>query len=260
MANPISGIDEAGDAVRGAIRAYHGSPYDFDKFSARRIGTGEGAQAFGHGMYFAGNEGTAKYYRDLLGSHDPIIDQKIAELNDLHGQGFDPKIRDAMENLRYEIMDLRDAARQRPGRMYEVEIGHPQHSLLELDGPMGTETASRLTPPMRASLERGLQERLNMGQLKRHAGNILAMQADPSLAPGGVLYEGLAADYGPVSASRKLLDAGIPGIRYLDQGSRSAGQGTRNYVMFPGTEDAIRILRKYGLMAPIAAGAMQEER
>jgi hypothetical protein len=30
--------------------------------------------------------------------------------------------------------------------------------------------------------------------------------------------------------------------------------------MFPGTEDSIRILRKYGLMAPIAAGAMQEER
>jgi hypothetical protein len=25
--------------------------------------------------------------------------------------------------------------------------------------------------------------------------------------------------------------------------------------MFPGTEDSIRILRKYGMMAPIAAGA-----
>jgi hypothetical protein len=29
--------------------------------------------------------------------------------------------------------------------------------------------------------------------------------------------------------------------------------------MFPGTEDSIRILRKYGLLAPMAAGAMQEQ-
>jgi hypothetical protein len=81
------------------------------------------------------------------------------------------------------------------------------------------------------------------------------MQDDPSRAPGVVLYQGLAADYAPSSASRKLLDAGIPGLRYLDANSRHWGQGTRNYVMFPGTEDSIRILRKYGIMAPIAAGA-----
>jgi hypothetical protein len=55
------------------------------------------------------------------------------------------------------------------------------------------------------------------------------------------------------------LDAGIPGIRYLDQGSRSAGEGTRNYVMFPGTEDHIRILRQYGLLAPMALPALQED-
>jgi hypothetical protein len=29
-----------------------------------------------------------------------------------------------------------------------------------------------------------------------------------------------------------LRELGIPGIRYLDQGSRSAGKGSRNYVMF----------------------------
>jgi len=32
-------------------------------------------------------------------------------------------------------------------------------------------------------------------------------------------------------------------------------QGSNNIVAFPGTEDQIRILRKYGLMAPVAAGA-----
>ncbi len=45
------------------IKAYHGSPHDFDKFSTENIGTGEGAQAYGHGLYFAEREGTAEAYK-----------------------------------------------------------------------------------------------------------------------------------------------------------------------------------------------------
>ena len=142
-----------------------------------------------------------------------------------------------------------------------MEVGHPEEALLDWDGPMGADVASRLTPAMQASLERGLRERLDAGTLQwpylqeGNADNILAMQDDPSRAPGDVLYEGLAADYSPAGASRKLLSAGIPGLKYLDANPRHWGQGTRNYVMFPGTEDSIRILRKYGLLAPMAAGA-----
>ena len=45
------------------IRAYHGSPHDFGEFSTSQIGTGEGAQAYGHGLYFASSEDVAKGYR-----------------------------------------------------------------------------------------------------------------------------------------------------------------------------------------------------
>jgi hypothetical protein len=39
------------------------------------------------------------------------------------------------------------------------------------------------------------------------------------------------------------MEQGIPGIQYLDQGSRFAGDGTRNFVMF---DDApIEIVRRY---------------
>ncbi|MGL4556087.1 MAG: hypothetical protein ACRCV5_01190, partial [Afipia sp.] len=48
------------------IRAFHGSPHDFDRFDVSKIGTGEGAQAYGHGLYFAESEGVAKSYRDKL--------------------------------------------------------------------------------------------------------------------------------------------------------------------------------------------------
>ena len=49
-----------------------------------------------------------------------------------------------------------------------------------------------------------------------------------------------------------LNDQGIPGIKYLDQGSRGSGAGTSNYVVF--NDKLIDILRKYGL-AGLTAGA-----
>lgn len=57
----------------------------------------------------------------------------------------------------------------------------------------------------------------------------------------------------PEEWRQTLLDAGIPGIRYLDQGSRNAGNGSSNYVVFD--DSMIDILRKYGLAGLTAGGA-----
>jgi hypothetical protein len=43
-------------------------------------------------------------------------------------------------------------------------------------------------------------------------------------------------------AAELLKNAGIPGIQYLDAGSRGAGTGTRNYVVFPSNEGLLNIL------------------
>jgi hypothetical protein len=48
------------------IEAWHGSPHDFERFDVGEIGTGEGAQAYGHGLYFAGKRDVAEWYRDKL--------------------------------------------------------------------------------------------------------------------------------------------------------------------------------------------------
>lgn len=45
---------------------YHGSPYLFDRFTLSHIGSGEGAQAHGWGLYFALNKLVAEGYRDTL--------------------------------------------------------------------------------------------------------------------------------------------------------------------------------------------------
>ena len=57
--------DMGDEVARRGITAYHGTPHDFDKFSMDSIGTGEGAQAYGHGLYFAESEDVALGYRDL---------------------------------------------------------------------------------------------------------------------------------------------------------------------------------------------------
>ncbi len=46
--------------------AYHGTPHKFDKFSTEKIGTGEGAQAHGWGLYFAENKDISENYRKNL--------------------------------------------------------------------------------------------------------------------------------------------------------------------------------------------------
>ena len=53
-----------------ALRVWHGSPHDFDKFSLDHIGTGEGAQAYGHGLYFAEEADVARGYEQALQNFD----------------------------------------------------------------------------------------------------------------------------------------------------------------------------------------------
>ena len=71
------GVDIPGTLLRGfalpetpgapqGLAAFHGSPHEFDRFDLSKIGTGEGARAYGYGLYFAEAEGTARSYRDNL--------------------------------------------------------------------------------------------------------------------------------------------------------------------------------------------------
>ena len=63
-----------------------------------------------------------------------------------------------------------------------------------------------------------------------------------------------AGSWKPEVAAAKLQAAGIPGIRYLDQGSRAAGEGTHNYVTF--TPEVIQIIRKYLFPGMVGGGAV----
>lgn len=84
-------LGAAGTAPKGALRsgparnekgftAYHGSPHDFDRFSMGKIGTGEGKQAEGFGLYFAENPRVAEKYRENLSSRRGV-EGSVYEVN-----------------------------------------------------------------------------------------------------------------------------------------------------------------------------------
>lgn len=62
----IQKLQQKLDDVKYYQSAYHGSPHKFDEFSLDAIGTGEGAQSHGWGLYFAANKDVSEDYRVRL--------------------------------------------------------------------------------------------------------------------------------------------------------------------------------------------------
>ena len=78
----IKSVDNRGTFDEGNANiyyqsAYHGTPHKFDNFSTEHIGSGEGAQAHGWGLYFASNKDISENYRkDLLESYSNVSSLK----------------------------------------------------------------------------------------------------------------------------------------------------------------------------------------
>jgi hypothetical protein len=51
---------------------WHGTPHEFDKFMLDKIGTGEGNQSFGWGLYFASKKEIAEHYRKTLSNSSVV--------------------------------------------------------------------------------------------------------------------------------------------------------------------------------------------
>ena len=74
-------------SVAKQVVAYHGSPHFFDRFTTEKMGTGEGAQAFGWGLYFTDLESIARNYAKVLSSKNSyFVDDVVgfkSELKDI---------------------------------------------------------------------------------------------------------------------------------------------------------------------------------
>ena len=248
-----SGIGRSGDPEAG-IRAYHGSPHDFDQFRMDKIGTGEGAQAYGHGLYFAEAEEVARRYRDAVGAQhrgqaanwdDPksiaeywasLYGGRDAGISYLEGaieaQRRNPRTTTPRDmELTEQALDYLRNTESLPtsGRMYEVNIAAQPEQFLDWDMPLAGQT-----PEIQSAIRQIAPDAPGMAQ-----GNRLLTEAYPQLG------QEVAGEFLGETATRRLREAGIPGIRYLDADSRSVGQGTSNFVVFD--ENLISIVRKYGI-------------
>lgn len=208
------------NAVGAGIRAYHGSPHDFDRFDISKIGTGEGAQVYGHGLYFAENEAVARAYRDALAARN---NRRPATVTGT-GTPFDG-------------VQILEADPSRPGRMYEVNIDANPEQFLPWDETLAY--GGKVHQPELLEKVRAITPATKRPILER--------QVLSGLTGENVYKDILGAD---VRANTRAItgamnEVGIPGIKYLDQGSRSAGEGSRNYVVFD--DKLIDIIRKYGL-------------
>ena len=209
---------------------WHGSPHTFDKFDLSKIGTGEGAQAYGHGLYLAEARPTAEGYRESLAGKkmtDEEIDGMIRYAEANARKATDEKVKQGYTNAAEEYRQIK-ANEGQPGSLYKVDLPDEQIAkMLDWDKPLSEQA------PEIQELARNLDISNAIG---RNKGVMQAWREgrDVGITPRGEhLYESLAGSgkYQP-QASQTLYEAGIPGIQYLDQASRGAGEGTRNYVVF----------------------------
>jgi hypothetical protein len=209
------------------MTTWHGSPHVFEKFDLGKFGTGEGAQAYGSGMYTAQNPMVAKEYAVNLSNSDRMNQGRLTphanakRLVDIAG---DPQY--AADDLKFVLESNPDHAQtkllsetlkiiqsgqyknplQNTGNFYKVDLPDTHiRRMLDWDAPIKDQ------PIVVRKLAKSLG--LDMNDL------------------GGDLL----AKVGKDEAGRKIMqDAGIRGVKYMDEKSRFApkNNGTRNFVVF----------------------------
>jgi len=286
---------------------YHGSPHQFDAFDSSKIGTGEGAQAYGHGLYLAERPTVATSYkkgltekdfirkvRDTYGEFDSPRDAALSlaknkELNKEQRRllsalrkddnlGFDYPHQAVQAALRepdnFDMSPRTVAALDNLGSLYKVDLPDPLIArMLDWDKPL-----SQQAPEVRGLLRKhGISGRLwevqavgdgPQGYLNdrfiydsaidarkqitelRNQGYYARPFID-GMGKGKTGAEFVRDLNDPAQQSERLRAMGIPGIRYLDGGSRADGAGTSNFVVFPGEESALTILERNGKPVPL---------
>ena len=263
--------------VMQEIDVYHGSPHRFEEFDASKIGTGEGAQAYGHGIYLAESPDVARTYipkgRDLSGF-------TLRETGEFIGKDDPrfPEIADTMDRMIKNGYGERFSEQfsTHGGALYTADLPDEMvDRMLDWDKPLSEQSPAVRETVMRYMNvgEKQLPPDMRVGQIgdkyvvlqdkpplpgstfgvgrsivkgPRAASEQEAVAAYWNSLTGKDFYDTLGNDLGQnADASDYMRQLGIPGIKYLDAGSRGqGGGGTRNFVVFPGEEKKVKILRR----------------
>jgi hypothetical protein len=237
LAGVVTGGSYAAPAMKDAtgmgIRAYHSSPYDFERFDLSKLRTGEGANMQGAGAYLAENPAVSgqggTYWGQFL-RRFPEQEQNIAE--SLKAFGFD---RDAVIK---QLQDHNAVLQSTPstaklvgtGGAIDRTIANNQRDIEllrsgQIVGPRTYEVNFNARPDQLLNLDAPLY-----GQGPRVADafkNITGMELGPPTGLTGApdasqFIRSMGRMKSPEYVSAAFNEAGIRGSRYLDQGSRFA--------------------------------------
>lgn len=239
-------------AQRKFIDGWHGSPHNFMRFTTQKIGTGEGNQAYGYGLYIAESPIVAKGYKERLSSTPQPLGNRVYDLTGFKvGEGIIRKLLpleslNEIEAARASSYDLKqvgssselkriaDASRQASkesgegGSLYRVQLNVLPEQLLDWDKPLSEQPQA----VQRFAAKHGIPADYQ-GNVYRALHESFIKSGKPE--PAAIKEQKL---------SKEMAKAGIPGIRYLDRDSRSTGEGTSNYVIFD--DGLIRIVDRNG--------------
>ncbi len=245
-------------ASMAAPIVYHGTPHRFaataknplGEFDPTKIGTGEGAQVYGYGHYVAELPTVAAEYkrnlgglemRDKSGALMPIPENVRWVAKDLSAAGGDyGKVRaqlaehgkfypwPAQQGAKY--IDELEAVGAKPN-----ELG----SLYKVDLP--DESVARMLDYDKHLSEQSPQVQKILSDYQKQLGTSFG-RGDQVLKEIAFDRRMKGLDDSPAAVAKQLKELGIPGIKYLDAGSRGASTGTRNFVVFPGNEGLLNIL------------------
>lgn len=334
--NMLGGGGAVGRAPKNALgmNVWHGSPHKFEptplndlgEFNAAKIGSGEGAQAYGHGHYTGEARGTGEGYRARLaqsqvepsdyseyfapgsvrpiyGGHDKILNfdpesgivtaQSVVK-NKNNEWVPEPNSRVRKHSTMPNVAELEKTLGRKPGHLYKVDIPDEHIAqMLDWDKPLSEQPEAvrrmleKAAPSVKTVDTMSREELINTLQYIDRNGSYTdemminefgrpatldelresarSMDVDEYLADnmvsdkhatGESAYKQLVAKFGggenastiagQAKASELLKNAGIPGVRYLDAGSRGAEGGTSNFVVFPGNEHMMTILERNG--------------
>jgi hypothetical protein len=250
------------------LDVYHGTPHQFPpternplgEFDASKIGTGEGAQVYGHGLYVAENPAVAKEYQNQLGTqmqykgkqfYDPIVGRKTSTTGNTEVDDYLLSYLGDAGVIRKELLtaakEMRLANNPQALKEYQTLMAdfrkiRPDITAANTGSLYKADLPDEMIPKM-LDYDKTWKEQPKNVQDAIDVSGLLKYYNTDDISTSQVLYHA-KQNRNPAQFAEFLRNKGIPGVKYLDEGSRAEGKGTRNFVIFPGEEQNIKILER----------------
>ena len=268
----LSGLAQG---TRSPLTVYHGSPHKFDKFSPKNIGTGEGSQAYGHGLYFAQSPDVAKTYQP----RSPQFEEKLIKLYEKASSAGNYPMMEVLEDAMLhktpdeivkkfantddgytgqhakaakDFVNWYSKNEPEVGGLYTVDLPDEKISrMLDYDKPLSAQH-----PDVQKALldHPDILDYMAKAEAQRTKLNEMSPVRLEKIPSASVPYDasrmagkdvmtaiaqrsGLGGEQGAIE--EQLRQLGIPGIKYLDEQSRGATGTGRYKIKLPSGEEKI---------------------